>query len=174
MRQKRPTRERVIVCLDVDYGAVATTAALVGFHDWRDASPALQLVDTHPPDPAAYEPGRFFERELPYLLAILGRVTDPLDAIVIDGYVWLGPDRPGLGVHLHTARHGGEPIVGVAKTRFAGAIASPVVRGESTRPLLVTTIGIDVGLAATHVGAMHGPYRIPTLLKRADSLARGR
>jgi deoxyribonuclease V len=34
-------------------------------------------------------------------------------------------------------------------------------------------VGIDPREAATLVAGMHGPHRIPTLLRRADQLARG-
>lgn len=162
----------MIVALDVDYGVTSTTTALVAFRAWPDAVSAAELVERTPDPPAAYEPGRFFQRELPYLLAILDRFADPIDVIVVDGYVDLGPDRAGLGRHLHATRN--LPVVGVAKTRFAGAIAVEVTRGTSARPLYVTTAGIDVDLAAAAVASMHGPYRVPTLLKRADTLARSR
>jgi len=164
----------VIVALDVDYGVVSTTTALVAFRAWSDAASAAELVEHTTAPPAAYEPGRFFQRELPYLLAILDRFTDPdpTDAIVVDGYVDLGPDRAGLGRHLFAARN--LPVVGVAKTHFAGAIAVEVTRGTSARPLYITAVGIEVAVAAAGIAAMHGPYRIPTLLKRADTLARGR
>lgn len=165
----------VLVCVDVQYSATATLAALVGFRAWTDAAAAFELIEVSPADPLPYQPGRFFERELPYLAAILARVgertAEPLDAIVVDGYVWLGPARPGLGVHVH--ERFGVPVIGVAKTAFAGAVAEPVVRGTSARPLLVTSIGIEPAAAAAAIGGMHGPFRIPTLLKRADSLARG-
>jgi deoxyribonuclease V len=36
----------------------------------------------------------------------------------------------------------------------------------------VTAAGIDVEEAARHVAAMHGNYRVPTLLKRVDSACR--
>ncbi len=36
----------------------------------------------------------------------------------------------------------------------------------------LTAAGISPECAAEHVRAMHGPYRIPTLLKRIDSLCR--
>jgi deoxyribonuclease V len=161
----------MLVCLDVHYGDTAVVAALVGFRAWTDGTSALELVDRHDPDPAPYTPGAFFERELPYLAALIVRVADPIDAIVIDGYVWLGPDRKGLGVHVH--ERVAVPVIGVAKTSFAGAIATPVLRGASAQPLLVTSIGIDEAIAAAHIRDMHGPFRIPTLIKRADSLARG-
>lgn len=161
----------MLVCVDVHYGDSAITAALVGFLGWADAMGTRELVDAHAPDPAPYVPGAFFERELPYLAAIIARVTEPIELIVIDGYVWLGADRKGLGVHVHERY--GVPVIGVAKTAFAGATPAQVVRGGSANPLFVTAIGVAQDVAAAHIAAMHGPFRIPTLLKRADSLARG-
>lgn len=160
----------MIVCVDVQYDPTAITAALVGFQVWTDAVAALEIVDAHLPDPAPYVPGAFFERELPYLAALIVRVAEPIEAIIIDGYVWLGPDRPGLGVHVH--ERFAIPVIGAAKSRFRGATPVPVIRGASLQPLLITAIGIDPAIAAAHIAAMHGPFRIPTLIKRADSLAR--
>jgi hypothetical protein len=34
------------------------------------------------------------------ILPFLGRVEVSVDVVVIDGYVWLGAERPGLGVKL--------------------------------------------------------------------------
>lgn len=161
----------MIVCVDVHYGAAAVTTALVGWHAWPDASAACERVDHHAGAPAPYVPGAFFERELPYLIAIVAHAPAPVTTVVIDGHVWLGPDRPGLGVHVH--RQLGVPVIGVAKSAFVGAPALPVVRGGSARPLHVTAIGLDPVAAAAAIAAMHGPFRLPTLLKRADALARG-
>ncbi|MBK9034355.1 MAG: endonuclease V [Myxococcales bacterium] len=161
----------MIVCVDVQYGVTAVTAALVGWHAWPDATAACELVDRHPPDPAPYVPGAFYQRELPYLAAIIARAPAPVTTIVIDGHVWLGPDRGGLGVHVH--HRFGVPVIGVAKSAFVGAPALPVVRGGSARPLHVTAIGVEPAVAAAQLAAMHGPFRLPTLIKRADSLARG-
>jgi deoxyribonuclease V len=65
-------------------------------------------------------------------------------------------------------------VVGVAKTRFAGAGGSavPICRGGSRSPLYITAAGADAIDAAGWVAAMHGPHRVPTLLKRVDRLAR--
>ena len=49
----------------------------------------------------------------------------------------------------------------------------PVLRGDSSRPLFVTAAGMNPHGAAELVRGMHGPHRVPTLLKRADQLARG-
>jgi deoxyribonuclease V len=168
----------VLACLDVDYREAGVTASCVGFEAWPDELARIEVIVRSPGRPAAYQPGAFYERELPYLLAVLDRMP-PLELVIVDAYVWLGPDQPGLGKRLHDARGGG-PIIGVAKTRFAGADTgtgpSSVVevrRGDSDRPLHVTAVGIDPAAAARHIESMHGEFRIPTLLRRADALARG-
>jgi deoxyribonuclease V len=61
----------------------------------------------------------------------------------------------------------------VAKRPFHESQALPVLRRESKNPLFVTAAGIEASEAAEHVRVMHGEHRIPTLLKRADALARG-
>jgi len=79
----------------------------------------------------------------------------------------------GLGAHLYEALAGKVAVIGVAKTRFAKAGAAvEVVRGRGTRPLFITAVGMSAQKAAEHVRSMHGPNRIPTLLKRVDFLCR--
>jgi deoxyribonuclease V len=160
-------------CVDVDYRGHEAVAACVLFRAWADGESAGdEVVRVSPVEP--YHPGQFYRRELPCLVAVLGKVAAPLETVVVDGYVWLGDETsPGLGGHLYAALGGTVPVIGVAKTRFAGARAArPVVRGGSRRPLWVTAAGLDPDTAARHVAAMHGPFRIPTLLKRADQLCR--
>jgi deoxyribonuclease V len=120
---------------------------------------------------AAYLPGQFYLRELPAIEVVLA-TTDPMDLLVIDGYVTLDPHgRPGLGAHLHTDT--GVAVIGVAKTAFATAThATAVRRGAATRPLYVTAAGLDPHRAAGIVTAMAGPYRLPDALRRVDALAR--
>lgn len=163
----------MIAFLDVDYRDNGAVAAAVLARDWTDAGPAAEVV-AFIPEVAEYVPGEFYRRELPCLLTVLDRCPTAPDAIVVDGYVWLGPDRPGLGARLHEALAGSVPVVGVGKTAFlsAAAVAMPVPRGGSRQPLWVTAAGIDPAVAAETVRTMHGPHRIPTLLRRADRLAR--
>ncbi len=162
----------MIACLDVDYREAAAFAAGLAFHDWADATPAIEkvvpVVGVHP-----YQPGQFFRRELPCLLAVL-RELPPVAVVIVDGYVWLdGVSVAGLGAHLYQALARKVAVIGVAKTRFAGAgAAEEVFRGRSSRPLFITAAGMDAQRAAKQVRSMHGPNRIPTLLKHVDSLAR--
>ena len=124
-------------------------------------------------EPAAYVPGAFYRREMPCLLALLDRIDIPLATLIVDGYATLGP-RPGLGQHLYEALQGQIPVIGVAKRGVEGVPAHEVYRGGSRRPLYVTAAGMAVEAAAAHVQAMHGPHRIPTLLRYVDRLARER
>lgn len=159
-------------CVDVDYRERAVVAACVGFAGWGAPSPLLERTVVTPGAAADYEPGAFYRRELPYLLAVLATLPEPPELVVIDGFVWLGAERPGLGAHLHAALAGQSAVVGVAKRPYHGALALPVQRGQSEQPLYVDAIGVPLGEATAGVRAMHGPHRIPTLLKRVDRLSR--
>jgi deoxyribonuclease V len=163
----------MIAAIDVAYGARGAHAACVLFHAFGDASPASHHV-VHVAEVAEYEPGSFYKRELPCVLAALARAPAPPEIVVIDGFVWLSADgRPGLGAKLHEALGGGATVVGVAKTSFAGsAFAEQVLRGRSAKPLFVTAAGVDPQAAAGWIQGMHGPHRIPTLLGMADRLCR--
>jgi len=162
----------LLVCLDVDYRADGiAVAAGVWFRGWT-----AERGETHAvagfSEVAPYEPGAFYRRELPCLLGVL-RNGPQADLIIVDGYVTLAPGHPGLGAHLHEALQPKVPVVGVAKTRYQSATdAIEVRRGQSEAPLFVTAVGIDASAAATEVVRMHGPYRVPTLLRNVDQLAR--
>ena len=162
----------MIAITDVHYGVSTATAAVVVAGAWTDGHSQLERT-TRAPVPDGYQPGAFYLRELPLLLAVLDGL-DGLATVIVDGYVWLDAGRPGLGGHLWRALGDAVPVVGVAKSRFAGASAIEVRRGTSARPLHVTAAGIDATAAAALVTAMHGAHRLPTLLQRADHLARGR
>ncbi len=167
---------RLLAAVDVDYRDEAAVAACVLFQRWDDAVACHELTLQVTPI-APYQPGALYLRELPPILAVLARAREvsahPLACVIVDAYVWLGPERPGLGAHLHQALGGAVPVIGVAKTPFRGAEAIPVLRGHSARPLLVTAAGLDAAEAAAHLRAMHGLHRIPTLLGRVDRLSRG-
>jgi len=162
----------MIAALDAHYDEdtlVAVGAAVV-FGDWNDAAPAAAYTSGCE-STASYVPGQFFKRELPCLLALLKQIVEPLHAIVIDGYVSLG-DRPGLGMRMWDAIGQATPVIGVAKTRFKGATALEVFRGRSTQALYVSSIGIELDKAQTNIAHMAGAFRIPTLLKHVDRVAR--
>lgn len=155
------------LAIDVSYRDTYAVAAGIGFLDWSDdvASHAATVsVDA----PADYEPGSFYKRELPPILALLDALPFAPELVIVDAYVDLG-DRPGLGRYLHEAI--AVPVIGVAKSPYAGAPAVEVLRGGSTRPLFVTAAGMDAAEAAARIRQMHGPARLPTLIAAADRLA---
>ncbi|HET8564411.1 MAG TPA: endonuclease V [Candidatus Binatia bacterium] len=162
----------MIACLDVDYRDTTAYAAAITFREWLDATPAEEGV-VAVSDVQPYEPGQFFRRELPCLLAVL-RMLYGVAVVIVDGYVWLDDMRkPGLGAHLYRALNGQVAVIGVAKSKFREAHgACEVTRGASIRPLYITAAGMDSEAAAQHIRSMHGCYRIPTLLKRVDCLCR--
>ncbi len=160
-------------CVDVDYRDDGVVAALVGFTAWTDDRPAFEHVRVSTMPPAAYEPGSFYRRELPYLLDLLSTSPTPLTTVVIDGFVWLDAGAKGLGAHLHEAHPTHPIVVGVAKRPWrSGSVGVPVARGGSKVPLHVTAIGMPVADAARAIASMHGAHRIPTLLGCVDRLAR--
>jgi deoxyribonuclease V len=165
----------MLIAVDVQYAELAVVTAAVGFIDWSDPTSTLECVLRAKVTPEPYEPGAFYKRELPFLLEAIALVERrrPVEAVVIDGHVWLREGQPGLGARLHEALGARKAVIGVAKAAFAGGSAVPVLRGDSSRPLFVTAAGMNAHGAAELVRGMHGPHRMPTLLKRADQLARG-
>ena len=164
----------MLACVDVAYRGDRARAACLVFPHWRSAEP-LRVLKASLEQVAPYEHGAFYKRELPCLLAVLSRVAVHLEAVVIDGYVWLADGSvPGLGAHLYEALRGGSAIIGVAKTSYRDDRCSlPVLRGSSQRPLFVTAAGLAPEAAAAAIRAMHGEGRIPTLLRRVDRACRG-
>jgi deoxyribonuclease V len=164
-----PMTSTSLACVDVAYGAAVACAGLLTFADWDDAK-ALGENVCRVPEAAEYQPGEFYLRELPALLALLETVTPLPRILVVDGYAWLG-DRPGLGEHLHQALGRAVPVIGVAKNRFRNC-GLPLLRGGSSRPLFISASGLSAEEARDNVAAMHGPFRVPTLLKAVDALVR--
>jgi len=166
----------VIALLDVDYRGTGARAACVLAESWTDDTPVSEhALDIRSVE--AYEPGNFYRRELPCLLEVLGTLDSKPSIAVVDGYVWLDDQaRPGLGFHLHQALESKVPVVGIAKTAFAGVEAAAqvakVLRGESKRPLFVTAVGIQLAVAGNLVQSMAGAHRIPSLVAAVDRLAR--
>ena len=163
----------MIAALDVHYSGTEAHAAALLFESWRSEEPIVDFGATESPV-AEYHPGRLYMRELAPLLKVISLIDRDVDTLVIDGYCHLSSDlTPGLGAHLHDALRRPVSIVGVAKNRYQRSKhAVEVLRANSARPLFVTAIGIDYEVAGGHIQSMAGPYRIPTLLKAVDRLAR--
>ena len=163
----------MIACLDVHYLENAACAAAVVFGQWADTTP-LNQYSVLVQGIEAYEPGKFYLRELKPLMAVIERIEEPICTYLIDAYCYLSQGlEPGLGAHLYTAIHGRSAVIGVVKNRYRRSHhAIAVFRGKSRRPLYVTSIGLPQEEAASQISAMLGKFRIPTLLKAVDRLAR--
>ena len=166
----------MLCALDVHYytdqGADRATAAAVVFETWSSAE-AIATYSTTIEAVQPYEPGQFYKRELPCLLAVIEAIANPITVYLVDGYVWLGATTPGLGHHLYHALKPHVPVVGIAKAPFKDLSGStPVLRGSSQNPLYVSTIDMFLEEALQGVQKMHGEHRIPTLLKQVDQLSR--
>jgi len=123
-----------------------------------------------------YIPGEFYKRELPCILSLLKQIDlSTIDVIVVDGFVYLNDENKyGLGGYLYEKLNGEIPIIGVAKTNFASIEKNKkaLYRGDSKKPLYITSIGIDLGEAYKKVESMAGEFRFPTLLKELDRLTK--
>ena len=163
----------MILSTDVFYSDGPAIAAGILHSDWttdRVERVIVKRIDTVAP----YEPGAFYKRELPCLQCVLEDVDYPLEAVVVDGFVALGPDQmPGLGRHLFDSIGRVTPVIGVAKTEFSGTPEEcRLYRGRSRQPLYVTAAGMALVEAKVRIASMHGDYRIPTLLKMVDRVCR--
>lgn len=155
--------------------AVNVRVAGVSFDHIDDSEPAREQV-LEIAGAARYQPGAFYLREMPGLLALIETFDEPPRLIFVDGYVWLdrerdrGADedaafdhvssclmapglsptspRPGMGARLWQALGCHIPVIGVAKSRFRGAPATIVYRRGSRRALYITSAGIPAGEAA--------------------------
>lgn len=165
----------MILATDVYY--YETTAKSVGvlFEKWTDAAPS-RIVSALVDNPLPYEPGRFYKRELPCLLALLqGLDMSEIELIIVDGYVFLDDSQKGgLGFHLYNWLNGAIPVIGVAKTSFMNNKANviEVRRGASKTPLYISAIGLELMAAAAYIQQMHGSFRMPALLKLLDAQTR--
>lgn len=162
----------MILAVDVGYSETTALVAGILFKQW-DSDNYERVVTVNVENVAEYESGSFYKRELPCILKLLETIEDEITCIVIDGYVSLGTDRAGLGMYLWNGLAGTIPIIGVAKSSFKDTPEqAKIYRGDSLRPLYISSIGISLDDAKTNISQMKGEFRIPTLLKLADQVSR--
>lgn len=125
---------------------------------------------------APYQSGQFYQREMPCLLALLNKIQEPFDVIIIDGYVFLdGLQKAGLGKHLFDNLIEKKPIIGVAKNHFYDISDNDAVyRGTSKHPLYVTCINFHHETAKNLVKNLQGSHRMPDIIKFVDNLSRNK
>ena len=165
----------MILAFDSYYFENSAKTVCVAINEWTSAEPS-KIYTAVMEGIEEYVPGQFFKRELPCILSLFNQVdkTD-IEAIVVDGYVYLDDEmQPGLGGHLYNALSQTIPVIGVAKSDFKTLtkLKYELYRGESVKPLYITSIGIDMEVAFNNIKAMHGSFRIPTVLKTLDTLTK--
>ncbi|WP_196896200.1 endonuclease V [Aureivirga marina] len=164
----------MIYAFDTYYKEKTAKTVCVKFRNWESES-ILEIFQEEITIPGNYESGSFYKRELPCLLSLLEKINLEEDAIlIVDGYVTLTKTKDGLGGYLYHALNEKYPIIGVAKNDFSDENPNKreVFRGESKKPLFVTSKGIDVDFCENMIKIMHGKYRIPTILKKLDQFSR--
>jgi len=138
-----------------------------------------------------YMPGLLAFREVPTVLAALGRLAADPGLLVCDGYGLAHPRRFGLASHLGVLT--GLPSIGVAKNPFTFSYEQPgpergefsdlVAEGETVgralrtradvKPVFVS-VGHRVSLerACAHTLHLSPRYRLPETTRHADALCR--
>ncbi len=161
----------MLLAFDTHYFDDKAKTVCLAFSDWAATESTMmysEILENIEP----YTSGAFYKRELPCILSLLRTIDcTTVTTIVIDGFVFLDDaQKLGLGGHLYEALGRKFPVIGVAKTNFATIEQhkKALLRGDSTKPLFITAIGIHLEQATQHIAAMHGAFRIPTLLKVLD------
>ena len=161
----------MILAFDTYYYGNKAKTVCIAFDNWESNT----IINTYSEiieNNNEYISGEFYKKELPCILSLLDKIKiDDIDVIIIDGYVNLNDDgKIGLGGHLYKVLNSKIPIIGVAKTNYAliKKDKREVLRGDSKKPLYITSVGIELDKAETLIQSMYGEFRIPTILKELD------
>jgi len=86
----------------------------------------------------------------------------------------LDRDQKGLGAYLYESLSQKIPVIGISKSLFNSHtdFIQSVYRPSSAKPLYISAIGIALKEACKKVETMYGLYRLPEMIKRADTLCR--
>ena len=181
---------RTVTGTDVHFPARDTARAAAAVFTF----PGLELIETavaSAPCPMPYIPGLLSFREIPALLAVIGRLASAGDVILCDGQGIAHPRGLGLASHLGLILD--TPTVGCAKSRLFGSCEEPGgSKGERSkitgrdgevigcvlrtrkdiRPVYVSPgHRIDLETAARLVLDCSPRFRIPVPLRKAHQLA---
>lgn len=163
----------MLLAIDVHYKEYLARTIGVLF-DWEDENPQDILIEEID-EVEEYIPGEFYKRELPCILKIVEKVNlSDLEAIIVDGHVYIENEKYGLGGKLYEQLNGQIPVIGIAKSSFYTnkEMTIEIYRGKSKKPLYISSIGIDLNEVVEKIINMTGEYRIPTILKTLDMLTK--
>lgn len=158
--------------IDVSYQSNKAKVVSGFFENWEDEQ-LLKMTEKIVNNIQEYIPGEFYKRELPCIIEFLNEYDlKELEFIIIDGFTFLNDDnKKGLGAYLFENLNKNIPIIGIAKTKFHNNTKNviEIFRGESKKPLYISSIGFDVIKAAASIKKMHGNFRLPHLVKLVDT-----
>lgn len=167
----------MILAFDTHYFDNKAKTVCVAFESWTNSA-KYEIYSEILDNIEDYISGEFYKRELPCILSLYKKLSlEYVEAIIIDGFVFLDDfERLGLGGHLYKSLNSKIPIIGVAKTNFATIEKDKreLLRGKSINPLYITAIGVDLDKATELINKMDGENRIPTTLKKLDTLTKER
>ncbi|MCC8408689.1 hypothetical protein LJ707_07095 [Mucilaginibacter sp. UR6-1] len=162
--------------LAIDVYYVGTIAKAVGLIFIPGSEEVKATIVEYAANIEDYEPGRFYKRELPCILKLLSKIRlSDIDVIIIDGHVFIDDNgNYGLGGKLWEALNGQVAIIGVAKAKFQNnsTTVDELLRGQSQKPLYVSSVGINLKEATQIIREMKGYNRMPDLLKKVDTLSK--
>ncbi|OMQ09078.1 endonuclease V [[Flexibacter] sp. ATCC 35103] len=165
----------MILAFDTYYFDGKAKTVCLEFEEWNESKNFkihTEIIDNI----EEYVPGEFYKRELPCIISLLNKIDlTNIEAIIVDGFVYLDDEKKyGLGGRLYEKLNNRIPIIGVAKTNFAAIEKNKraLKRGDSKKPLYITSIGIELDDAFEKVESMAGEFRFPTLLKELDRLTK--
>ncbi len=164
----------MVVVIDADYNEETRdghVAGIVARDILAEKEDAVVTAMVH--DIADYVPGQFYKRELQSVEAIIDQLkVEDIDLIVVDGYADSGTTEHALGTFVFEKYQ--IPVIGIGKNKYDRCILTDleVYRGESKKPLYVTSKGMDNEEAKRLVKNMAGEFRLPYFVKYADNRAR--
>lgn len=164
----------IYLAMDVYYDELQNSATVAGIRFAGVQN--VEILSTHRVEVqgvAAYQSGQFYKREMPCLLELIKTIDKPVDVLVIDGFVYLDCGKPGLGKHLYDNLTDKKPIIGIAKNPYQKiADCHQVFRGQSKKPLYITTINHSLEDAKQWLQDLQGKHRLPDVLTQVDRLSR--
>ncbi len=167
----------MILAFDTYYFEDKAKTVCIAFESWANES-NFKIYDEILGGIEEYTSGEFYKRELSCILSLLEKIKVEIahiELIIVDSFVYLDDEgKFGLGGYLYKALDEKVPIIGVAKTNFATIdnLKKSLLRGDSQKPLYITSIGIDLEKATELIQNMEGKFRNPTILKHLDTLTK--
>jgi len=167
-------KDPLIACFDVYYQRDFARAAAIVFRQSDETIAGKYTAKISNDRIGNYVPGQFYKRELPGILGVLREIKEDMDIVIVDGFVTVGKNKKGLGAHLYGALGEKTPVIGVAKSFLGNSVGYlKVYRGQSSKPLYVSAIGVNLAYAAGLIKGLKGDFRLPDVLRKVDLLSRG-